>query len=153
MWAHYANNHCGMCVEYELLEINKQLNFAPVPIIYSDNRTRIASVKPNNTEEDILRVFLEGLTSKSPEWIYEKEWRIIRDDGACGEKWDSEKKGALLEMIRPSSVILGCMAKPEFEQAVREYCEESKINLYKMEKDAVLYRLNKVPVLQFEDGE
>lgn len=153
MWAHYANNHCGMCVEYELIEINKQLKFTPVPIIYSDNRTRIASVKPNNTEKDILRVFLEGLTSKSPEWIYEKEWRIIRDDGACGEKWDTEKKGALLEMIRPSSIILGCMAKPEFEQAVREYCEESKINLYKMEKDAELYRLNKVPVLQFEDGE
>ena len=22
MWAHYANNHCGMCVEYDLLEIS-----------------------------------------------------------------------------------------------------------------------------------
>lgn len=38
MWAHYANNHRGMCVEYDLMEINKQLQFTPVPIIYSKER-------------------------------------------------------------------------------------------------------------------
>ncbi len=27
MWSHYANNHCGMCVEYDLLSINEQLKF------------------------------------------------------------------------------------------------------------------------------
>ena len=41
MWAHYANNHCGMCVEYNLLEINRQLSFTPVPVIYSDERVCI----------------------------------------------------------------------------------------------------------------
>ena len=38
MWAHYANNHRGMCVEYDLMEINKKLKFTPVPIIYSKDR-------------------------------------------------------------------------------------------------------------------
>lgn len=80
-----------------------------------------------------------------------RKWRIIRDDGACGNKWDAEKKGALLEMIRPSSIILGCMAKPEFEKAVREHCEECRINLYKMKKDKGRYRLEKVPVILFDD--
>lgn len=151
MWAHYANNHRGMCVEYELLEINKQLGFSPVPIIYSDNRVSVHTLDPNALEKDIQRIFIESLTSKSPEWSYEKEWRIIRDDGACGDKWDAEKKGALLEMIRPSSIILGCMAKPEFEKAVREHCEECKINLYKMKKDKERYRLEKIPVILFDD--
>ena len=27
MWAHYAHNHQGICVEYDLLEINRILNF------------------------------------------------------------------------------------------------------------------------------
>lgn len=151
MWAHYANNHRGMCVEYELLEINKQLGFSPVPIIYSDNRVSVHTLDSNTLEKDIQRIFIESLTSKSPEWSYEKEWRIIRDDGACGDKWDAEKKGALLEMIRPSSIILGCMAKPEFEKAVREHCEECKINLYKMKKDKERYRLEKIPVILFDD--
>ena len=150
MWAHYANNHSGMCVEYELLEINKQLNFSPVPVIYSDERTVFDWTNLDAAGEDAMHVFTECITSKSQEWSYEKEWRIIRDHVACGANWDAEKKGALLDMIHPSSVILGCMAKPEFESMVRKYCEESEINLYKMKKDTYLYRLEKVPVLQFD---
>ena len=36
MWAHYADNHKGMCVEYELLKISNQLKFTPVPVIYTN---------------------------------------------------------------------------------------------------------------------
>lgn len=151
MWAHYANNHSGMCVEYELLEINKQLGFSPVPVIYSNERSIFHTINQDTIEAETMSVFIESLTSKSLEWSYEKEWRIIRDNGACGTNWDTEKKGALLDMIRPTSVILGCMAKPEFENIVHKYCEEFRINLYKMEKDAYLYQLKKVPVLQFKD--
>lgn len=149
MWAHYANNHSGLCVEYELLEFNRQLGFSPVPIVYSDDRVIIRTLE--TLGNDIQGLFIKSLTSKSPEWGYEKEWRIIRDDGACGEKWDSEKKGALLDAIRPKSITLGCMAKPEYEQNVRKYCEENRINLYKMEMSRREYRLEKVVVLQFEE--
>ena len=151
MWAHYANNHRGMCVEYDLLEINRRLRFSPVPVIYSSERPLFHAFNQDTIKADTLSVFIESLTSKSPEWSYEKEWRIIRDDGACGINWDAERKGALLDMIRPTSVILGCMAKPEFESVVHKYCEEFRINLFKMEKDSYLYRLRKVPVLQFDN--
>ena len=149
MWAHYANNHSGMCVEYELLGINRQLSFSPVPVIYSNERACFHSIDSNTIKNDSMGVFFESLTSKSPEWSYEREWRIIRDDGACGTNWNVEKRGALLNMICPTSIILGCMAKPEFEKVVYEYCEEFKINLYKMEKDKNLYHLNKIPILEF----
>lgn len=151
MWAHYANNHSGMCVEYELLEINKQLGFSPIPVIYSDERVRFCTMNMDTIDADSVGIFIESLTSKSLEWSYEKEWRIIQDNVACGTNWNEEKKGALLEMIRPTSVILGCMAKPEFEKIVREYCEECKISLYKMEKDMTQYCLKKRPILQFDE--
>lgn len=151
MWAHYANNHRGMCVEYELLEINKQLKFTPVPIIYSEERVRFNSLNLSEIEKDTTKIFIESLTSKSPEWNYEKEWRIIREDSACGDKWDAGKKGALLEMIRPSSIILGCMAEFEFKKSIQAYCEENKISLYRMERDTKQYRLIKIPILQFDD--
>lgn len=150
MWAHYANNHCGICVEYNLLEINKQLGFTPVPIIYSDDRVCFSSLEPETVEKDSLNIFIQSITTKSTEWSYEREWRIIRDKGACGNRWNMDKKGALLEMIRPSSVILGCEVKQKFEKAVREYCEVSKINLYKMEKDKSRYHLNKHSILEFD---
>ena len=93
MWAHYANNHHGFCAEYDLMEFNKQLQFTPVPVIYSKDRVMFDSLNPETAEEDIMRVFIEGITSKSPEWSYENEWRIIRDDSACGDKWDDVNKG------------------------------------------------------------
>ena len=151
MWAHYASNHCGMCVEYELLEINSQLKFTPVPIIYSEERICFNSLNTTTVERDTTKMFLESLTTKSPEWSYEKEWRIIREDSACGSQWDDTKKGALLNIVRPSSIILGCMAKPEFEKEVYTYCNENKINLFKMQKDPQKYRLLKTSLLQFDD--
>lgn len=149
MWAHYANNHRGICVEYDLLAINNVLKFTAVPVIYSKERTCFDFLDPQSIEKDALKLLMQSLTTKSPEWCYEKEWRIIRDQGACGNKWDTLKKGALLEMIQPSSIILGCAANPEFEQNVKDYCYASRINLYKMEKDAVQYQLNKKAVLEF----
>ena len=150
MWAHYANNHRGICVEYDLLEINNILMFTAIPVIYSGERICFDFFDPQSIEKDTSKLFIQSLTSKSPEWNYEKEWRIIRDQSACGDKWDANKKGALLEMIRPSSITLGCAAKPEFEQEVKVYCSANKIDLYKMEKDSIQYRLNKKVVLEFD---
>lgn len=150
MWAHYADNHRGICVEYDLMEINKQLNFTPVPIIYSNDRVCFNSLNPNTVEKDSFALFLRSITSKSEEWSYEHEWRIIRDEVACGDRWDSEKKGALLDMIRPNSITLGCVAEEQFEKSIKEYCKEYRISLYKMQKDKSLYKLNKVPVLEFD---
>lgn len=153
MWAHYANNHSGICVEYELLKINQQLHFSPIPVIYSNERPSFRSISQNIIRANSTSLFIEGLSTKSPEWGYEKEWRIIRDDSACGINWDTQQKGALLDMIRPASVILGCMAKPEFESTVHEYCKEFKVNFYKMEKAPNQYQLNRKSILEFDTSE
>lgn len=70
---------------------------------------------------------------------------------ACGDKWDDAKKGALLDMISPTSITLGCQAEDSFERAVLMYCQENEINLYKMEKDEMLYQLNRKPVALFNN--
>ena len=150
MWAHYAHNHQGMCVEYDLARINSSLQFTPVPIIYSGEKTCLRSIDIDNTGEEMTRFLIHMLTTKSKDWHYEKEWRIIREDSACGSSWDNEKHGALLEMIPPSSIILGCEASIDLENLVREYCSTNRISLYRMGKDTQSYRLNKNALLQFD---
>ncbi len=155
MWAHYANNHRGFCVEYDLLKINEILKFAPIPVIYSNDRVSLISLSiEKNTEKiekDVSALLIKALTSKSSEWNYENEWRIVRDNAACGDRWDYEKNGALLDMITPSSIILGCEIQPDFERDFKEFCKNSQISLFKMEKDATQYKLNKKPILEFND--
>ncbi len=151
MWAHYTNNHRGFCAEYDLIQFNEKLHFTPIPVIYSDNRVVFDSLTLETSGEDAVRVFIEGITSKSPEWSYEKEWRIIRDNSACGDKWDDVNKGALLESIQPLSIILGCEANENLENKMYQHCNANKINLYKMEKDRNRYQLNKKEILIFDD--
>lgn len=143
MWAHYANNHKEMCVEYELLKISDQLKFTPVPVIYTNDRVTLSSLESENLDRDTMKIFVESITTKSSEWNYEKEWRIIRDEAACGTRWNKADKGALLEMIRPTSITLGCRAEGDFEKSVRKYCEKEKVTLYKMEKNKDKYQLGK----------
>lgn len=143
MWAHYANSHRGICVEYDLLKINKELEFTPVPVIYSNDRICFDSLDVSNIDNISIDIFLDSITTKSLEWSYEKEWRIIRDDQACGDRWDNNKKGALLNMIQPVSITLGCETKLNFEHKIREYCDMINIPLYKMEKDPNHYSLNR----------
>lgn len=149
MWAHYAKNHRGICVEYDLHEFNTKLQFSPVPIVYDDKRVCIHTLEA--LENDIQGLFIKSLTSKSHEWSYEREWRIIRDEAACGEKWDSKNKGALLNAPCPKSITMGCMVTSDYAQDIRRYCEENSINLYQMEKSKDSYRLEKVTVLHFDD--
>ena len=150
MWAHYANNHRGFCVEYDLLKISKRLNFTPIPVIYSDKKISVQSLFPKSLEEYVTKLVIEAISTKSTDWNYEKEWRIIRDTKACGDKWSEGEQGALLPMIKPASIILGCEATISFQAVVEAYCKEKQINLYKMEKDRHLYKLNKKLLLSFD---
>lgn len=150
MWAHYAHNHRGICVEYDLHSFNTQLKYSPIPVVYSEKKPYLSSIDFSNPQKGALELFFTGLTTKSVEWSYEKEWRIIRDEKACGNKWNKETKSALLPSTRPISIILGCASSREFEAEVRSYCENSRINLYKMHKDETEYRLKKELILQFD---
>ena len=151
MWAHYANNYKGMCVEYELLQISEQLKFSPIPVIYANEKISLNSLISENLGRDTMRLFVESITTKSPEWSYEKEWRIIRDEAACGTRWNKAHKGALLGMIRPTSITLGCRAEGNLEKCVREYCEKEKVTLYKMEKNKEKYQLDKKVLMKFSE--
>lgn len=153
MWSHYANNHRGFCVAYNLLGLNQKLQFSAVPVLYTQDRVCLRSIPldQDTLNKETMSLFIQSLTSKSPEWSYEKEWRIIRDEDSCGSKWDNKAKGALLDTISPSAIFLGCCASDELTSALTQHCQDHKIPLYQMEKNPLLYRLNRKPILEFDE--
>lgn len=153
MWSHYANNHRGFCVSYNLLALNQKLQFSAVPVLYTQDRVCLHSISldQDKLSKETMSLFIKSITSKSTDWSYEKEWRIIQDETACGPKWDDKNKGALLDTISPSSIILGCCASDELTSVLMQHCQNHKIPLYKMEKDPLLYRLNKKNILEFDE--
>ena len=141
MWAHYANNHCGICVEYELLEINRQLGFSPVPIIYSDDRVCIHTLDPNTLEKDIQGIFIESLTSKSPEWSYEKEWRLVMSKIDLTHPEYSERIPVMAVNAFIRAVYLGVKASKDFEKAICTHYKETPVKIYRMKLSASNYSL------------
>src|SRR6218665_156608 len=103
MWAHYADNHRGICIQYETTEdelflLAQKVQYTPqLPIM------RV----PSNPDRhpDYYRY-------KSPEWAYEREWRVTI---LCNS--------GLSVTVRPSTisgVIFGVRADPATVKVVSE---------------------------------
>ncbi len=89
MWAHYANNHQGFCIEYAVIN---SANFYPIQ--YSSERIPIATIPSfifssiskaisedqkeldQKSQANIIYLILSAMV-KSKHWEYENEYRII----------------------------------------------------------------------------
>ncbi|MFQ2217622.1 DUF2971 domain-containing protein [Aeromonas enteropelogenes] len=87
MWAHYANEHKGICIGYKCNlfdslpypisnHISNAESYTPVKVNYDNIRPQVIS--ENHSEIDKVKSYvLQQLTTKSDDWMYEKEHRCI----------------------------------------------------------------------------
>ncbi|MGG7447390.1 DUF2971 domain-containing protein [Kosakonia oryzendophytica] len=76
MWSHYANQHKGICIEYDMRSVKGEHVHE---VIYGGSRKILTSEINewlNNPEND-TRLKQVCLLTKSGEWRYESEWRIF----------------------------------------------------------------------------
>ncbi|WP_349922253.1 DUF2971 domain-containing protein [Aeromonas veronii] len=96
MWAHYANNHQGFCIGYDSKLFNDEnshderlpISTLPLKIKYNNCRYDFTNMSINiksSHNEKLKSILLHVLTTKSDEWIYEKEYRIILPLKNCDE--------------------------------------------------------------------
>lgn len=95
MWSHYANNHQGFCVEYETPPYSPEhakIYHNLFPIIYTDKRTDLTSLclhmrsTGKLSDEELWDFYKYGLLSKSLDWKYQQEWRLISCDNLITDK-------------------------------------------------------------------
>ncbi|MBO3373924.1 DUF2971 domain-containing protein [Clostridium perfringens] len=159
MWAHYANNHRGFCIEYK---INKPKFF--YPISYEPGRAQ-ANVLYMNTINLIMKDLHSKLTSteklklnlyrylffhnsiiKHKSWEYENEWRLLFPNIVA------KKDGALIDNnmlgIEISGIYLGMCCEEIYSNRLKEIGKSLGINVYRMnfenEKNEYLLSYNKV---------
>lgn len=103
MWAHYATSHSGVCLKFDLLA-DPSFFVTPVKVLYSADYPLYNQVRGDDTLAEKL------LNTKSIDWAYEQEWRIIKPDeqGAC-----RFSKQALVE------VMFGCRAEENFINEIK----------------------------------
>lgn len=139
MWAHYAKCHEGICICYKHKDLAK--TFGPlniVPIRYSDKLLKISSIE----KEDYHQIFLRTCQTKSTEWAYEKEWRLL------GRYRINEpySKGCLVDAPAPHSIYMGVCIKESTKTEIVELCKSKGIKLYQMRLSDTRYGLLSYPV-------
>ena len=131
MWSHYAENHKGICIGYEVKKVHNspclffddvsvkpyspKIKNGAVPLIevnYQENMPDPVKVV-NKTEEAIMNF----LTTKAKLWDYEKEWRLFYPSNKIQNKLISVKKNLI------SEIYLGAKIEKETKERVLDIIE------------------------------
>lgn len=125
MWAHYADNHKGFCVEYEytpqedsrILQVNYASQIAPLSV-------RELLLCP---QESLTRLY----TTKSIHWSYEKEFRYVELDTATSESVSQGRAVKLPSYLLPKRIIYGDRA---CAKRVKQLKERTDMRVLAMKK-------------------
>ena len=148
MWAHYADNHKGVCIEYNFWE-DKLLRDICFPVYYVDkaynNYICLKILKEFKAKNRLIsQLFLK----KGKYWNYEKEWRIVIPNNFKSDKlnfrWKNRKR--YLEFLKPKSVYLGYNINNDDKKYMKSLCRDYDIKIYKMIKDDYGYNLKAKPI-------
>lgn len=143
MWAHYADNHQGICVEYDFTNCKPIMDLC-FPVYYIDeaNNTEIC-LKILKDFKAKNRLISQLFLKKGRDWSYEKEWRIVIPNTmhikGVNFQWKNRKR--YLKFLKPEAVYLGYKVNDDDKKYLKAMCRDYDIKIYKMIKDDTGYNL------------
>ena len=134
MWAHYADNHAGFCVEYDYSKAPK--GTLPMPVLYKRQRPKISWDIAFDPSSDNLKktsfIFMKSLLTKDAVWSYEQEWRILV----------STAMDRMVKMPPISCIYLGARCSEENKKLIKIIAERRSIPVKQMILDRGEYDLH-----------
>lgn len=132
MWGHYASSHTGICLEFDVSIPGTFFGHA-LPVRYPDSRPMF---DPKGTEEKNVEM---ALLTKSNDWTYECEWRIIDQHSGKGNR---PFRAELL-----TGIIFGCRILSDDRKLIRGWISEKgrKVHFYKAVENERAWKLDIVP--------
>ncbi|TDP26846.1 DUF2971 domain-containing protein [Halanaerobium congolense] len=121
LWSHYTKNHAGVCIGFNTEVIFNYANQIAekeqelldlVKVKYSNEYPKYSLFKSKLKEE--LSDIFNLLYTKSSDWSYEKEYRLIY--------WGKTNFGIELGSKAISEVILGCCITREHRENILNIC-------------------------------
>lgn len=144
MWAHYADKHRGICVEYDMSKMDNDPNIAyykffTYPVIYSESRPQIPIILNRIVKHNYS--ISEGkyslsdrylyLLTKSKAWKYEREWRMILPDN----------KHNIVNFPLISKIYLGVNISEIDEQRIKQVAAQKRLEIKKLQLSSNKYKI------------
>jgi hypothetical protein len=136
MWSHYTISHKGFCVGFNenynffknYLSIDRNTSRYTLDVVYSEKRVRI----PTQLSEP--RLLFEPQTTKSIDWRYEDEVRVIATLNSASESIKSNPFEIFLFKVPHdaiSEIIMGVNMSDDDEETIKKFAKENQIKIFK----------------------
>lgn len=146
MWAHYANNHKGFCVSYNVKE-DLELNSSIFPVQYTDERLDVTALIRKQAElmctlidksvsgeagtvvyDDLSIIYMALLlyNVKHKSWSYENEYRYLVPANISGSKYAKAV---------PKAIYMGMNCGETYKKSLSDIADYWDIPLYQMGMD------------------
>ncbi|AQR98149.1 DUF2971 domain-containing protein [Clostridium saccharoperbutylacetonicum] len=154
MWAHYANNHKGFCLEYNIhkpkffFPISYEGERAPANVVYM-NYINLAtkSYKKTITDEEIKdfklyqSLIFHSTIIKHSSWEYENEYRLLFPKSEANRVVHVNKNGGLIPNsvlgIEIKSIYIGMSCNEMYKDKLIGIGKKLGINVYEMYFDDI----------------
>ena len=145
MWSHYTENHEGFCIEYNFTKPNVDPTLINTlhPVIYSKKLFDISKYLIEGFEDHSSYNALSTIyaaISKSIDWGYEKEWRIVYTLG-------QREKGFNRKFFTPEAIYLGAKISKEDKATLMKIAGEKQISVYQMKLKKDEFKLEAEKIL------
>lgn len=147
MWAHYTRDFQGFVFgvnSHDLpFVVPKGEHFAMRKVIYSSVRPKL-SLKEINVKSPENELLKKWFATKSEDWKYEQEWRLIKYLSSSDNIIDQQPYPIhliKLDIAKISCVIIGCRASEELKASLISICENYRIPLFFQIKSSNNFKL------------
>jgi len=160
MWAHYANNHKGYCIEYDMKDLkNTKLSASTFPVQYTNKRiditnlmdfqvgqiiqaieTQMAQGRKGILYDDLTTIYMESFfcNIKHDTWSYEHEFRCTVGATISGMPYFDAK---------PKAIYIGAKCSDSHVKMLVSIAERLNISAYRMTYDEYSLDFNLIPKL------
>lgn len=147
MWSHYANNHTGFCIGYKE-EILRNYLIACGHLVkggqisYAEEYPKMKP-KPDFSPHDALMKAFKQTHTKSREWEYEEEYRIVK---TISDPFTEEQRKIHIPLFCVSEVIIGMRIAKTHEDEITNFCKTNNIQSYKTKKVPFKFQIDRFPL-------
>lgn len=105
MWSHYADGYKGVRIGFRMEDPQFPLYFDSLKYCWERPILDLSKITKLENDEETNRFWIQNLTTKSNEWAYERECRIIADDLHLEKGLDDKGHDAYFWRFDPASVV------------------------------------------------
>lgn len=150
MWSHYADSHKGICVGYDFSKFDNLFKSKEIKlkrlqnVNYTHTNNIDINVLNNPNDSDFWAELNKLFYTKSTDWAYENEWRVILeydkeiDKSETGRKLDIK----LNEIIK--EVVFGVKCNEQTESFMKENFSNAKFK--KATLDSEKFQINIIDI-------